>query len=53
MVHQVKIYKSYFHYTLINYGARLENFEVFWMRNTLPRQPGQELGSSAVPGHYS
>ena len=39
--------------TLINYGARLENFEVFWMRNSLPRQPGQELGSSAVPGHYS
>ena len=39
--------------TVINYGARLENFEGVWMTNSQPRQPGQELGSSAVPGHYS
>ena len=39
--------------TVMNYGARLENFEGVWMTNSQPRQPGQELGSSAVPGHYS
>ena len=37
----------------MNYGGRLENFEGVWMRNSQPRQPGLELGSSAVLGHYS
>ena len=41
------------YFTVMNYGARLENFEGVWMTNSQPRQPGQELGSSAAPGHYS